>query len=138
MLYPKYSIEKTLSLFFYYLSWHSTWKSVIRIIEFQNAKKAWTFFVANVRNQAQGRDIHIECSKQFKWNLHFYVSGQSQLFWAVLKLLKNSNMKFKLANTYTIQCMGQAISLKSERNNPWFKPWFNILLHTQSIVCATV
>ena len=28
--------------------------------------------------------------------------------------------------------------MKSERNNPWFKPWFNILLHTQSIVCATV
>ena len=34
--------------------------------------------------------------------------------------------------------MGQGINLKSERNNPWFKPWFNILLHTQSIVCATV
>ena len=34
--------------------------------------------------------------------------------------------------------MGQGISLKSERNNPWFEPWFNILLHTQSIVCATV
>ena len=34
--------------------------------------------------------------------------------------------------------MGQGISLKSERKNPWFKPWFNILLHTQSIVCATV
>ena len=33
------------------------------------------------------RDIHIECSKQFKWNLSFYVSGQSRLFWAVLKLL---------------------------------------------------
>ena len=29
-------------------------------------------------------------------------------------------------------------NLKSENNNPWFKPWFNILLHTQSIVCATV
>ena len=28
--------------------------------------------------------------------------------------------------------MWQGISLKSERNNPWF----NILLHTQSIVCA--
>ena len=27
-------------------------------------------------------------------------------------------------------------NLKSERNNPWFKPWFNILRHTQSIVCA--
>ena len=29
-------------------------------------------------------------------------------------------------------------NLKSERNNWWFKPWFNIILHTQSIVCATV
>ena len=29
-------------------------------------------------------------------------------------------------------------NLKSENNNPWFKPWFQILLHTQSIVCATV
>ena len=29
-------------------------------------------------------------------------------------------------------------NLKSENNNTWFKPWFNILLHTQSIVCATV
>ena len=28
--------------------------------------------------------------------------------------------------------------LKSENNNPWFKPWFNVLPHTQSIVCATV
>ena len=28
--------------------------------------------------------------------------------------------------------------MKSENNNPWFKPWFNILLHTQSIVCASV
>ena len=33
------------------------------------------------------RDIHIECSKQFKWNLNFYVSGQSGPFWAVLKLI---------------------------------------------------
>ena len=34
--------------------------------------------------------------------------------------------------------MGQGISLKSEMNNPWFKPLFNILLHTYSIVCASV
>ena len=27
-------------------------------------------------------------------------------------------------------------NLKSENNNPWFKPWFNILLHIQSIVFA--
>ena len=35
----------------------------------------------------QSRDIHIECSKQFKWNLYFYVFGQSRPFWAALKLL---------------------------------------------------
>ena len=29
-------------------------------------------------------------------------------------------------------------NLISENNNPWFKPWFNILLHAQSIMCATV
>ena len=29
-------------------------------------------------------------------------------------------------------------NLKSENDNPQFKSWFNILLHTQSIVCATV
>ena len=32
----------------------------------------------------------------------------------------------------------QPKNLKSENNDPWFKPWFNILLHTQSIVCATL
>ena len=30
--------------------------------------------------------------------------------------------------------MWQDISWKTERKNPWFKPWYNILLHTQSIV----
>ena len=33
------------------------------------------------------RDIHIECSKQFKWNSYFYVFGQNRPFWAALKLL---------------------------------------------------
>ena len=37
--------------------------------------------------QVTSRDIHIECSKQFKWNLYFCVSGQSGPFWVVLKLL---------------------------------------------------
>jgi hypothetical protein len=45
--------------------------------------------------EAAIRDIHIECSKQFKWNSYFYVSGQRWPFWAMLKLLQNSNMKFK-------------------------------------------
>ena len=31
-------------------------------------------------------------------------------------------MKSKQANKYTIQCMEDGISLKSERNNSWFKP----------------
>ena len=33
------------------------------------------------------RDIHIECSKQFKRNSYFYGSGQRGPFWAELKLL---------------------------------------------------
>ena len=43
--------------------------------------------------------------------------------WAELAVLGSAKtgLKFKyeiyLANTYTIQCMGQGISLKSERNN---------------------
>ena len=45
--------------------------------------------------QGELRDIDIECSKQFKWNLYFYVSGQSGPIWAVLKLLENSNKKLK-------------------------------------------
>ena len=33
------------------------------------------------------RDIHIECSKQFKWKLYFYRSWQRGPFWSELKLL---------------------------------------------------
>ena len=40
-----------------------------------------------MRQHIIGRDIHIECSKQFKWNSYFYVSGQRRSFWAALKLL---------------------------------------------------
>ena len=28
--------------------------------------------------------------------------------------------------------------MKSENRDPWFKPGLNILMHTQSIVCAIV
>ena len=35
-----------------------------------------------------------------------------------------------VANTYTILCIGQGISLKSERNNLWFNPWF-YCIHNQ-------
>ena len=30
--------------------------------------------------------------------------------------------EFRQANTFAIQRIGQGIRLKSERNNPWFKP----------------
>ena len=33
--------------------------------------------------------------------------------------------------------MGQDISLKSERKNPWFKPWFNIFC-THNCVCHSI
>jgi hypothetical protein len=89
----------------------------------------------NYSFMAWGRDVHMECSKKFKCNLYFYVSRQSRPFWAALILLQNSNMKFKKANTHTIQCMEQG---KVKRKNPWFKPWFNILWHPQSIVDVTV
>ena len=34
--------------------------------------------------------------------------------------------------------MGQVISLKSKRNNPWCKPWFKLLLHTINCVCHSI
>ena len=46
----------------------------------------WRFLVIRYSCK-ESRDIHIECSKQFKWKLYFYASGQSGPFWAVLKLL---------------------------------------------------
>ena len=40
------------------------------------------------RTKQMDKDIHIECSKQFKCNLvYFYGSGQNGPFWAELKLL---------------------------------------------------
>ena len=47
--------------------------------------------------QAAGRDINIECSKQFKCNLYFYVSGQSGPFWAERAVLGSAKtaLKFK-------------------------------------------
>mgnify|MGYP007048350378 CR=1 FL=1 len=43
--------------------------------------------IKRLKCYTSGRDIHIERSKQFKWNSYLYVSGQSRLFWAALKLL---------------------------------------------------
>jgi hypothetical protein len=49
-------------------------------------------------------------------------------------VLTKSIWAFKLI----LKCFYLPKNLKSENNNPWFKPWFDILLHTQTIVCATV
>ena len=56
----------------------------------------WLFKLANAATHiAYVLTLNLVGSKQFQWNLYFYVSGQSGSFWAVLKLLWNSNMKFK-------------------------------------------
>ena len=41
---------------------------------------------------------------------------------------------FRLCNSL----YGAGYKLERWKNNPWFKPWSNVLLHTQSNVCATV
>ena len=56
---------------------------------------SYVFGVGCNNSLAVSKDIHIECSKQFKWNFYFYVFKQSQPFWAVLKPLLNLNMKFE-------------------------------------------
>ena len=65
---------------FSYLCFLPTWS---------RTTKAWwlKFFFFATQIHITIRDIHIECSKQFKWNSYFYMSGQSRLFWAALKLL---------------------------------------------------
>ena len=56
-------------------------------------KMVWGFYLEKIVEStypeidAKHRDIHTECSKQFKWNTYSYVSGQSRPFWAALKLL---------------------------------------------------
>ena len=74
----------------------------------------WIFFTAEPLDffycwtfEIMPRDIHIECSKQFKWNLYFYVSGQSGLFCAVLKLLLTSNRKFNRLTHIQFNVLGR-------------------------------
>ena len=52
-----------------------------------NRARFYNIQVLDPSFQPKSRDIHIECSKQFKLNLYFYVSGQSWPFWAALKRL---------------------------------------------------
>ena len=63
---------------------HTQWGEIISEEAFINLPK----FTGNSSDfYTKVRDIHIECSKQFKWNLYFYGSGQSGSFLAELKLL---------------------------------------------------
>ena len=60
---------------------------------------------------------------------------QISLYW---NIKRNRNVDFNPEFSFKFRKFFHPKNLKSESNNPWFKPWFNILLHTQSIVCATV
>ena len=70
---------------------NQTLRSAIDKDLYKDTKRLWKMFREIIEGllhiHSQGRDIHIECSKQFKGNSYFYVSGQSQPFWAVLKQL---------------------------------------------------
>ena len=52
------------------------------------------YYFKNILGLAFSRDIHTECSKQFKWNLYLYVSGPILAERAVLGSAKTA-LKFK-------------------------------------------
>ena len=69
------SIMKSSSAIFKYPIFETSWV------------KKWLKVVIDNNIDKEFRNKHIDCSKQFKWNLYFCVSGHSRPFWAVLKLL---------------------------------------------------
>ena len=51
---------------------------------------------------------------------------------------QSMNLDFNPEFSSWLECFWPKNKLKSENDKLWFKPWFNILLHTQLIVFATV
>ena len=76
---------KTCRTFLFGLSMYDFLDSILTLSKFYVYVQ--TYFGQFQKILDQTRDIHIECSKQFKWNSYFHVSGQSWPFWAALKLL---------------------------------------------------
>ena len=78
------------------------WKYIIREATLQVLKNHFSWIQLPFSTNARPRDIHIECSKQFKWIVYFYVYGQSGPFWAVLKVSfgQNDDTKDILKLTY--------------------------------------
>ena len=58
------------------------------------------------------------------------VKFQIHTWFKVIYTKYSKHWPYTVAHTLDCVC--------SEMNNPWFKPWFIILMHTESIVCATV
>ena len=77
---PKLNTPSTLNIDL--MLWHAQ-----LIVCAENVKSWFKSWVNSFTFQAYTRDIHIECSKQFKRKLYFYRSGQRGPFWAELKLL---------------------------------------------------
>ena len=62
-------------------------KKISKNTHFENMTAGFALRCQNLYFSILPRDIHIEFSKQFKWNLYFYAgSGQGGPFWAELKL----------------------------------------------------
>ena len=51
---------------------------------------------------------------------------------------QNRNLDFNPEFSITYRMFLHPKNLKSENNNPWFKPWFDILLHTVDSQCFRV
>ena len=92
--------------------------------------RSWSHFFYQCRVIPK---IYIECSKRFKWN------SELLCVWVEPAVLGSTEtaLKFKYANKHTTQCMGQDISLQSEKKKG-FKPWFNIFADKFNCVCHSI
>ena len=77
ILRRKQKFEKHSNLLSNYIN---KWKIFSNFVSFYilNYTNVWSY--AHDKFLGLIRDIHKECSKQFKWNLYFYGSGQSRPF----------------------------------------------------------
>ena len=106
-----------------------------------------TYIVGKMLSISSSSIIHPRYYKHLKKGAHQIHLGRQK--WAGCGRLACTSSKTKILNKIgiwiwilnfqvNIQFFFHPKNLKSENNNPWIKPWFNILMHTQSIVCATL
>ena len=65
------------------------------------------------------------------WQISLYIKKN----W---NIKQNRNLDFSPEFSSWFRMFFRPENLKREKYNPWFKLWFDILMHTQSIMCVTV